>query len=415
MKQFLSILRFEYLGYIKNKVFMGITIAVIVILAVLLSLPRITALIGGDSEAESEPEATGEKVLIRDETGGGMALAYLSPLFPGDTVELTDLGQDELQDMVSSGECAGAIIITGELSYVYIVDSLGLYDSTQYSIEEALTAMYRAKTLTDLGLSAQEAGQVLSAAASGQVLQTGKDQASNFLYTYILIMLLYMAIVVYGQLVANSVAIEKGSRAMELLITSARPRNLMFGKVLGSGLAGLTQLGLMLGSAFLFFNLNRDGWAGNAMVNSIFNMPIETLLYTVLFFLLGYFIYAFLYGAVGSMATKVEDLNTTSMPVMFLMIAVLMIVIFNLAGGTPNSPLMVAASFIPVSSPMAMFVRITMSEVPSWQVAASVGILIASTLGIGYLSAKIYKVGVLLYGKPPKFREILKTMRASKA
>ena len=416
MKQFLSILRFEYSGYIKNKVFMGITISIVLILAILLSLPRLTDLSKSDDSSEPISSSSGELILIRDETGAGdMSLSYLSPVFPEDTLELTDMTQEQLQDCVSSGECSRAIIITGDLSYTYIVDSLGIYDSTQLTIEEALASRYQAQALTFLGLTAAEAGQVINAAVTGELVQLGKDQSSNFMYTYILIMLLYMAIMVYGQLVANSVAIEKGSRAMDLLITSARPRNLMFGKVIGSGLAGLTQLGLVLGSAFLFFELNRNQWAGNAIINSIFNIPLPILLYTILFFILGYFIYAFLFGAVGSMASKVEDINTTSLPVMFLMIAVFLLVVYALAGGTPDSTIMVIASFIPVSSPMAMFVRIAMSQVPLWQVATSIGILILSTFGIGYLSAKIYQVGVLLYGKPPKLGEILKAMKTSKA
>ena len=271
MKQFLSILRFEYSGYIKNKVFMGITISIVLILAILLSLPRLTALFESDDSSEPTSSSSGELILIRDETGAGdMSLSYLSPVFPEDTLELTDMTQEQLQDCVSSGECSRAIIITGDLSYTYIVDSLGIYDSTQLTIEEALASRYQAQALTSLGLTAAEAGQVINAAVTGELVQLGKDQSSNFMYTYILIMLLYMAIMVYGQLVANSVAIEKGSRAMELLITSARPRNLMFGKVIGSGLAGLTQLGLVLGSAFLFFELNRNQWAGNAIINSIF-------------------------------------------------------------------------------------------------------------------------------------------------
>ena len=415
MRQFLEILRFEYLGYIKNKVFIGITVVVVAALAILLSFPRITAVFDNGGEESGAEESTGETVLIRDDTGEGeLSLSFLAPVFPGDSLELTEASQEELEQAVERGECSRALILAGDMSYVYIVESLGIYDSTQQAIEEALTAMYQTKTLTDLGLDMQEVEKVMGAAVTGQLVQMGKDQAGNFLYTYVLIMLLYMAIVIYGQLVANSVAIEKGSRAMELLITSARPKNLMFGKVLGAGLAGLTQLIIMLGSAFLFFQINKDVWEGNAVVYALFNMPPQIFLYTLLFFLLGYFIYAFLYGAVGSMATKVEDLNTTSMPVMFMLIAVFLVVIMGLAGGTPDSGLMVVASFIPVSSPMAMFVRITMSQVPAWQVAVSVGLAVASIFGIGYISAKIYKVGVLLYGKTPKLSQVIKAMRDSK-
>jgi len=103
-----------------------------------------------------------------------------------------------------------------------------------------------------------------------------------------------MTVMMYGQLVASSVAAEKSNRAMEMLITSTRPLNLMFGKVLGSGLAGLTQIGLFLLAAAGFYALNRVHWAGIAFIQSVFDMPPAIIGYTVLFYLLGFFMYAFL-------------------------------------------------------------------------------------------------------------------------
>ena len=187
---------------------------------------------------------------------------------------------------------------------------------------------------------------------------------------------------------------------MELLITSAKTKNLMFGKILGAGCAGLIQLVVIFGSAFVLFNINKGSWADNQIINSIFNMPISIVLYIILFFVLGFFIYAFLYGAVGSLVSKVEDLNTAATPITFLFIIAFMIVMFSLGSGDVDSPLIIAASYIPFTSPMAMFVRITMGDIAAIEIITSVAILIASTVGIGLLSAKIYRLGILMYGKP---------------
>ena len=146
-------------------------------------------------------------------------------------------------------------------------------------------------------------------------METGKSQQNTFFYTYIIIMMLYMAIILYGQLVATSVASEKSSRAMEMLITSANPVSLIFGKVFGSALAGLTQMGAIFGSAFLFYNLNASYWGGNSLIQSIFGVPLSLIGFSLLFFLLGYFIYAFIFGALGSLATRTEDINTSTMPI----------------------------------------------------------------------------------------------------
>ena len=138
----------------------------------------------------------------------------------------------------------------------------------------------------------------------------GKDQVMNFFYAYIMIFALYMVILLYGQMVATNVATEKSSRAMELLITSAKPTAMMFGKVLSACVAGLTQLVAVFGSALLFFNVNKDYWGGNEIAKILLDIPPELVVFMLLFFLLGFLIYAFLFGAVGSMASKLEDINT---------------------------------------------------------------------------------------------------------
>jgi ABC-2 type transport system permease protein len=163
-------------------------------------------------------------------------------------------------------------------------------------------------------------------------------------------------------------------------------------------------------SSLLYFNLNRAYWGENAIINSIFNMPAELLAYMLLFFVLGFFIYAFLFGAVGSTVSKVEDINTAVMPITLLFVIAFLVVMMSMSSGNVDNLLMIVCSYVPFTSPMAMFTRIAMSTVPPYEIAISVAILMASTCGVGVLAAKIYRVGVLLYGTTPKIGTILKSV-----
>ena len=184
----------------------------------------------------------------------------------------------------------------------------------------------------------------------------------------------------------------------------------MFGKVLASCMAGLIQLVAIFGSALLFYNLNKSYWGDNMIVDSIFNMPLSLFGYMLIFFTLGFLIYAFLYGAIGSTASKLEDINTSVMPITMLFIVGFFIVMFSFAAGTVDTVLMKVCSYIPFTSPMAMFTRIAMSTVPWYEILISIVILIGSVIGVGVISAKIYRVGVLLYGTTPKIGSIIKAV-----
>ena len=428
MKQFLAILRFEYLNYAKNKVFVVLTALLVVAVGVLLSWPRISQLWetgesqepGTSQEApssDSEPDRL-EKLGFQDLSGGDgeQSFAYyqaaLQPM--GYQLQQVEGEEDQLRQMVDEGEYRGIVTLTGPLSYRYLVKNLSMYDTFSQVMDQLVVTRYQNETLSSLGISPEESTSILQATAQGEIVQTGKDQMQNFFYTYVLIFALYMAIVLYGQFVATSVAAEKSSRAMEMLITSAKPVNLMFGKVLGSGLAGLTQMVLIFGSGYLFFNVNRQFWEDNQIICSIFDMPAAMLGYCLLFFVLGFFIYAFMYGALGSLANRSEDINTLVMPVTFLFVIAFVVTMFSMSSGNVDTPLMVACSFIPFTSPMAMFTRIAMGDVSGVSILLSVVILLVSTVGLGYLSAMIYRMGVLLYGKPPKLNELFRMLRNQK-
>ena len=133
----------------------------------------------------------------------------------------------------------------------------------------------------------------------------------------------------------------------------------------------------------------------------------------LLFFVLGFLIYGFLYGAIGSTASKLEDINTSVMPVTLLFIVGFMVVVFSMSSGDMENVAMTVCSYIPFTSPMAMFTRIAMGTVAWYEILISVVILIGSVFGVGVISARIYRIGVLLYGTPPRIGAIIKALRRS--
>lgn len=416
MKQFLTVFRFEFKNYAKNKVFIAITLIAILLLGGVLFFPRVKEAFGSDTPAQ-EPGQKREIVALADASGANAqeSLAFFSAALPQYEWKLADADETALKAKVEDGSYRFALLLQTSLNYQYIVGNLSMTDTVSYTLDELIVTKYRADTMQKLGLSADQSQQLLSAQAQRETITTGKDQIKSYFYTFILMFALYMTILLYGQFVAQSVVTEKSSKAMELLITSARPSSLMFGKVFGTGLAGLVQLILIIGSAFVFFNLNSAYWDSGSVITSLFDMPLELVLYTLLFFVTGYFLYAFLFGALASLATRMEDTNTLTMPVVLIFVVSFMATIFSMVGGNVDGALMKTLSFVPFTSPMAMFARIAMSEVAPIQIILSVAILIASITGIGFLAAGIYRVGVLMYGKPPKLKELVRILRGARS
>ena len=305
-------------------------------------------------------------------------------------------------------------MLTDVQSYIYYTGDVSLYDNNTSTADRAMHEAYVRNCLFEAGLSSAQVNNAMGSVITHETISLGKDQRENFLYTYIMIMALYMVIVYYGQSIATGVGAEKSSRAMELLITSVKPVSMIFGKVLASSVAGLVQLACIFGTAMLSFRLNEPYWEGNILIRSLFNVPASLLGYMLLFFLLGFLIYAFLYGATGSTVTKLEEVGQATMPVTLIFIIGFLVTVQAMSGNGINSLPVKVFSFIPFTSPMVMFARIAMSVVPMGEVAASVIILIVSAVLIGVLSAKIYRAGVLIYGTRPKAGALIKTVLLAK-
>ncbi len=409
MKQFGRIFQFELKGYLKNKIFVGITIIMIVAIAVAMFIPNIISLIGSGSSDEQKDRPI---MLIHSESPELSLLVeqYFEEAFADYDIKITDGTVDDVKEQIVSGKVECAFVLSSASSYTYYVNNLSMYDVNVGIANTVLQEVYRANAMIQSGLTPEQAGEIMSVQIDGVTTALGKDQMKNYLYTYIMIFALYMVILLYGQMVATNVATEKSSRAMELLVTSAKPTNMMFGKVLASCLAGFLQLVAIFGSALLLYNINKNAWSGNVLIGSIFNIPVVLFIYLLIFFVLGFLIYAFLYGAIGSTASKLEDINTAVMPITFLFIIAFFVVIFSMTSGNVDNVVMKICSYIPFTSPMAMFTRIAMSTVPWYEIVISISLLIGSVVGIGILAAKIYRVGVLLYGNRPRLGTIIKSV-----
>ena len=410
MKQFGNILRFELKSYFKNKVFVGVTVFLVLLIGIVMFFPRISSVFVSDTTTDAEQDTPVMLVKADISDNSDVVKQIFSTAFPDYDILVTSENDDVIKDKIISNEAECAFVMTSPTSYTYYVYNLSMYDMNTEIANEVLQKIYQMNTMLNNGMTAEQALEVMSIQITSKVENLGKNQMENFFYTYIMIFALYMVILLYGQMVATNVATEKSSRAMELLVTSANPNSMMFGKVIASCLAGFIQLVTVFGSALVFYNINKSYWGDNMIIKSIFNIPPELLVYMLIFFILGFLIYAFMFGAVGSTASKLEDINTSVMPITMLFVVAFVVVMISMSSGNVDTTLMKVCSYVPFTSPMSMFTRIAMSTVSWYEIAISIAILICSTVGIGVLSAKIYRVGVLLYGTPPNIRSIIKAV-----
>lgn len=411
MKQFFTVFKFEFKNFLKNKIFVGLTVVVALIITLVTFFPRFT---DGKDISINLGDDTVKSLLIINKTDENLTDALKSTLTDFEITVDNQQSFEDAKESVENGDYKIAIVIESPLEYKYIVDNLGLYDTTSYIINDVMLSSYKASYLANAGLSTEEINEFTNAFVTGESVIVGQDQTQSFFHAYLLMMVLYVAVLVYGQLVAQSVATEKSSRAMELLITSADPKNLIFGKVIGTGVAGLAQVAVLLIWGVICIAINKDYLAGNEVLSMFTSISPSLVIYTIVFFVLGFGLYAFLNGAMGSMASKLEDVGTLTMPVMFTFIIGFVITISFMSADNIDNIIIKVLSYVPFTSPMAMFARICMGTASHFEAIISIIILIISIFVLGRLAVTIYRIGILMYGKPPKFNEIVRALKNNK-
>jgi ABC-2 type transport system permease protein len=255
-----------------------------------------------------------------------------------------------------------------------------------------------------------------SATDSGRPIDP-QEIASRSVLATVLIVLIFVTLTIYGMWVATSVAAEKSSRVMELLISAATPRELLVGKVLGVGGAGLTQyVAIVVPAALVVVFQDRIATLvlGPAPVGGeapLQGLTLPILGAFVLFFVLGFVLYALLYAAAGSLVSRQEDVQQLALPLSLVSMASYVAAVAGLA--SVGSTFMVVLSFIPFSSPFVMLSRIMLGRVEPWEILLSVAILVGSSLAILRLASRIYATGVVLYGQRPTVRAFLRAARTA--
>lgn len=362
-------------------------------LAATLSTKNLDKLKNGDPpfqivETAEPPHAAGARERFIQEIRGGKLDSYL--YLPKD---ILDSGSAEFHS-----KNAGDITITGQIGRV---------------VSDAVIA----RRLSDRGLKLADPGKIIHGVDIKMVNITQSGETEEHGQTFIMAiavgMLLYISLLVYGITTMRSVMEEKNTRVIELLISSVKSFHLLLGKIIGVGAVGFTQylIWTVCGALVSTYGLAMaHAFNPNASLPTL-HLHLASLVYLVIFFLGGYFLYASLYAAVGAMVSNDQEGQQLATPLTLMI--VVSFLMFQMVIKDPNSKVSVIVSLIPFFAPILMLMRISVQTPPLWQILLSIGILLGTTLLLIKLSAKIYRTGILMYGKRPSLLEVLKWLRYS--
>ncbi len=419
MKQFLTVLKFEMNNYFKNKSFLVTTGILIVILSGVILVPTlIPGLLQNkneEKETSSATESVEEESKKEEKLGVFVEEEYEEQvkLFLNTMPVRWKIfsSKEQLRQAVEKNAIEAGFILHSMNHFTYVVKNRSLYDSWSEMFQDSLKKWNKEQYLLSKGLTKDQidTSEKITVIRNEQIL--GKDSASNYWYTYILVFAIYFLIIFYGQMIAVSVTNEKSNRAIEILVTSVNSNSLIFGKVLAGAFAGIIQMGMILGSGLLSYQMVQDKWGGK--LDFLFEIPTEVWIAYICFGILSYVLYALMFGALGAMVSKTEDISKSATPLMLVYIASFFISIFGMQSMS-DSIMMKVASFIPFTSGNAMFVRICMGNVSLFEVLVSFILLAASCVFVGMFAAKLFRYGTLHYGNPIKLRKAWKNIKNQK-
>ena len=406
MKKFGVIFQYEIMNYIKNKSFMISTIVIAVLAAVILFLPSVFDMSGilginkDDTDDTADNTEITDVIIICDEkdifAGTGIVEGVLND------VKIENVSsRDALVDKIENDEnVIAGFVVKNATDFEYVVNNSDMFDDMTQRFTYAMQLLSQYNYCKENNLDMAEIENAFNPVINSETTVLGKDMMSNYWYCYALIIIVFMVIILYGVMVATSVTQEKSNRTIELLVTSADTNSLFFGKVLAGTSAALLQVGIIFAVILGSYKINRDSWGG--LFDKIFNIPSDVLITFAFFGLGGLLFYVFIYGAMGALVSKTEDINKSAGSVQFVIMIVYFIGLSQL--NNVDGILMKVLSFLPISSYSAMFARVALGNVSFAEIAVSFVILIVSTIAVGILGSKIYRMGTLRYGNPITLR-----------
>ena len=334
--------------------------------------------------------------------------------------ESEDQAREELRAEVNGGQLDGYVSIpsnvTAEGSAEFHTRNPGDFGVNE-DIGRAVSDAVIARRLHDRGLQIENVSEVVRGVDLKLVKVTKQgeteEKGQTFLVAVVLALVLYMTLIMYGVLTMRSVLEEKTTRIVEVLVSAAKPFHLMAGKIVGVAAVGLTQYLIWAITTALLATYGAAMAAAFRPGASFpqFHLSTSLLAYFVIFFLCGYFLYASLFAAIGASSSNEQDAQQLQWPVMLPLIC--SFVMFNLILRDPNSTSSVVLSLIPFFAPILMTLRLSAQTPPFWQIGLSIALTAVTTAAVVYFSAKIYRVGVLMYGKRPSLVELFRWLKYS--
>jgi ABC-2 type transport system permease protein len=417
MERVLTVVRREYLERVRSKAFIVGTVLGPLLMAGLMVLPTlIMSRQRGGPLRVAVLDATGtlgasvEKALAARRAAGTPRFA-VQPA--PDTASLAE-AETALKQEILAGRLDGFVKLPADVLESSRADYYGKNVSNLMDLRLVDRAVEEAVVGTRLGAEGLSAARIeeLTRALELRTFRVSpegerEDRGSGFIFSVILLMLLYTAVLMWGQAILTGVIEEKTNRVVEVVVSSLSSTQLFLGKLLGVGAAGLTQLAVWvacLGVAGAYA-ASSAGAAGMSLP------PVTPLLLASfpVFFLLGFFLYGTFYAAIGALVNTVQEAQNFVFPVLVPLILSLMF--FGAVIESPDSTLSVVLSLVPFMTPLLMFLRITVLPPPAWQILLSILLTGLTVLAVLWVAARIYRVGILMYGKRPTFTEIARWVR----
>lgn len=417
------IARREWLSRVRQRAFRIATIFQIVLTLIAACLPTI---ISGFSDD------TPDSVTIGVINQAGVDLAgQFDPYFTttaGDngtnyTITPLDIDPSQAQQEVNASGIDVVLAITreqnGALKFDYY-NSDGDLDSVAQQVYVATSALSIADQLQRLGVSADQFSTAtappnftVSGASVEEAAADSSPTGPEIAIAYVCAILMFMVIQLYGNWIAQGVVEEKTSRIMEIMINAATPRDLLGGKILGIGMAALTQLVPMLvvgGAAFamqprLAKRLDVETTSAFSQID-FGSISAKLVIFFVVYFLVGFILYASLFAGVASLLSRQEDVNSAVAPLTMAMMVGYIGATFTIP--IPNNTFARVLSIFPLTSPFNMVGRTVTTDVPAWEIAVSIALLIVTAAAGVLLAGRVYKVGVLMYGQKPNLRSVFR-------
>lgn len=417
MKNFKTILKFELDNYFKSKSYMISTILICIIAVIVMSFPRFMDAFKSGNEDDSEDQVENLTMNEKWEDEDYDNLAFydtvgladeesLVEMFPNAAIRFCD-SAEEVKELVKNEEADNGFVIKSLTEYDYYVYNKGVFDETGETFSSYMSMLVKLDYCQKNGLDINEFMEVEYAPITINEEILGKDGESNYWYCYILVILIFMLIIMYGTTIASGITNEKSNRSIEILVTSTDSTALLFGKVLAGAIAAVFQVGLIGVGLLGSYQLNKEYWSID--LSMFLDIPTNVIVTYAIFGIGGFLMYAFLYGALGALVSKIEDLNKTAGTAQMVIMIVYMVTLLSLFN--IDGIVMKICSFVPLSSYSAMFARVAMGSVQTWEVVVSAILLYASVIGVGILGGKIFRNSTLRYGNPIKLSNALKNLK----